>query len=183
MKTSFGLHHKLLIMLALTLFFLVSCGMEKKGSEIAVVGKPAPVFDLIDITGKQWKLADLKGKVVFVNFWATWCSPCIEEIPSIDALNRMMPADYFQMVTILYKDRPDYAENLAQKAGVSFPVLLDGDSSVAQQYGLTGVPETFVIDPNGILREKFIGPRNWQSMDSVAMVEHYFPPSYKKIVE
>jgi peroxiredoxin len=99
------------------------------------------------------------------------------------ALNTQMPGDYFQMITVLYNDRPEYAQNVMKKAGATFPVLLDPEADTARLYGLTGVPETFIIDPKGILQQKIIGPRNWQSMDSIAMVEHYFPESYVKVVQ
>lgn len=169
-------------MVMLAALLLASCSNNQATGK-AAVGKPAPVFTLADLQGKDWDLTALKGKVVFVNFWASWCKPCLEEMPSMEALNKAMPGEYFQMVTVLYNDQPEYAENVVKKTGATFPVLLDPDSQVAKDYGLTGVPETYIIDPQGILREKFIGPKNWQSMDAMAMVEHYFPPSYKKIVQ
>jgi len=170
------------LFLALSLLFLTGCG-EEELSVLPVIGKPAPAFTLMDLQGKEWKLSDLQGKVVLLNFWASWCAPCLEEMPSMVSLNGTMPGEVFQMVTILYNDRPDYAQKVVDKAGATFPVLLDPDSEIAMQYGLTGVPETFIIDPEGILQQKFIGPRDWQSMDSVAIIEHYYPKSYKKIVQ
>jgi len=172
-----------LTVMVLTAMLLSCCSKGEQSTDKAEIGKPAPDFTLTDINGKNWQLSNLRGKVVFINFWASWCAPCLEEIPSMEALNRMMPDEYFQMVTILYNDRPEYAQNVVNKSGATFPVLLDPDSEAARQYGLTGVPETFIIDTRGILREKFIGPKNWLSQDAVAMVEHYFPQSYKKIVQ
>lgn len=179
-----SLTHTILLLtsLALTSFFLVGCSVEEGATQKAEIDKPAPDFVLTDIQGKNWNLTELRGKVVFVNFWASWCAPCLEEMPSMVAVNRMMPEEYFQMITVLYNDRPDYAQKVVDKAGATFPVLLDPDAEAARDYGLTGVPETFIIDAQGILREKFIGPRNWQSMDAVAMLEHYLPESYVKVV-
>lgn len=171
------------ILLAVALLFITGCSSEDQATGKAVIGRQAPVFSLTDLQGNNWNLQELKGKVVFVNFWASWCKPCLEEMPSMQALHSTMPAEYFQMVTILYNDRPEYAQNVVNKTGATFPVLLDPDLLAAREYGLTGVPETFIIDPQGVLREKIIGPRNWQSFDAVSMVEHYFPPTYKKIVE
>ena len=141
----------------------------------AELNKPAPDFTLVDLKGKQWKLSDLKGKVVFVNFWATWCAPCLEEMPSMQGLNVGMSNAPFQMLAILNNDRPEYAQNLVDKTNISFPVLLDPNSRVATQYGLTGVPETFIVDPQGILREKFIGPRPWNSQGAWEMLKKYLP--------
>lgn len=173
----------LLLALLLPLALIVSsCSEGEKAPRRLETGKPAPVFNLTDLEGKNWNLSDLRGKVVLLNFWASWCAPCLEEIPSMVSLNGMMPSEYFQMVTILYNDRPDYAQSVVDKAGATFPVLLDPEAEMAQVYGLTGVPETFVIDPQGILREKIIGPRDWKSEDAVGMLEHYFPDTYKKIV-
>jgi len=162
--------------LALTVILLNGCGPGNRPPESkAVIGRPAPHFALTDIQGKKWDLAELRGKVVFLNFWATWCPPCIEEMPSMEALNRRMPTTTFQMLTILYNDRPEYARNLISKIGATFPVLVETEARTASKYGLTGVPETFVIDPQGILREKFIGPKDWNSPFAAAMLAQYLP--------
>jgi peroxiredoxin len=159
----------------LLLLLLAGCGPGDRLGAMAFVGQPAPTFTLTDLHGKNWRLADLQGKVVFLNFWATWCQPCLQEMPSMAALNRKMPADAFQMITILYNDRPEIAGNLAQKMGLTFPVLVDANSIAARQYGLTGVPETYIIDPQGILREKFIGPLNWDSPAAMDLMAKYLP--------
>jgi len=83
----------------------------------------------------------------------------------------------FKMLAILNNDRPDFARNLASKINISFPILIDPDSKVADQYGITGVPETFIVDPQGILREKFIGPRPWNSQGAWQMLKQYLPHS------
>jgi peroxiredoxin len=141
----------------------------------AIKGQPAPNFMLTDLTGKEWQLSDLRGKVVFINFWATWCPPCIQELPSMEALKQRLSTASFQMLTILYSDRPELGQSMVNKSGYSFPVLIDTDAAVGRQYGLTGVPETFIIDPQGILREKFIGPFDWESQDAMIMLEKYLP--------
>lgn len=153
------------------------CGPGDHTIATAVVGQPAPTFTLTDLHGKNWRLADLQGKVVFLNFWATWCQPCLQEMPSMAALNQRMPEGSFQMLTVLYNDRPEIAQNLVRKMGVTFPVLVDANSIVARQYGLTGVPETYIIDPQGVLREKFIGPLNWDSAAALTLLGKYLPQS------
>jgi peroxiredoxin len=149
----------LLIILSIPLF-ITSCGKDKP---VATVGQPAPDFTLVDLTGKSWKLSELKGHVVFVNFWATWCSPCVREMPSMQKLYTMMPTSKFKMLAVLINDDPAIAKNFARQFGITLPILDDNKNTVAPKYGITGVPETFIIDKQGILRAKFLGPAEWDS--------------------
>jgi peroxiredoxin len=149
---------------------LAACG---KPPEVAVVGKPAPDFALVDRQGRTWKLSSLRGQVVFVNFWATWCPPCLEEMPSMQTLYTSVPQDKFKMLAILYKDEPAAADRLALQRQFAFPILVDPGSRVGGAYGLTGVPETFIIDKEGVLREKYIGPVQWDSPGARQMLTKY----------
>ena len=134
---------------------LLACACDQQ-PKVAVVGQPAPDFSLVDRKGKTWRLAELKGQVVFVNFWATWCPPCRQEMPSMQALYTSMPAEKFKMLAILYKDTPEAADPLVDQLGCTFPVLVDPGDRIGQAYGLTGVPETYIVDKRGVLREKFL---------------------------
>ena len=127
------------------------------------IGKPAPDFVLQDASGKAWELSSLKGKVVFVNFWATWCKPCRDEMPSMEVLNKAMADKPFQMLSFVFNDDIDMAKSFAQRLGATFPVLGNPSQELTQAYMITGVPETFLIDADGILRHKFIGPYDWNS--------------------
>lgn len=165
----------------IALMVLASCmlsGCDKKGNQqvlVAEIGKEAPDFSLSDLQGKIWKLSDLRGKVVFVNFWATWCQPCREEMPDMESLYRGMADKPFQMLAILSSDSQANAELMVKMTGTTFPILLDPDGSVSRAYGLTGVPETYIVDPKGILREKFLGPRPWNSPGAYNMLGQYMP--------
>jgi DsbE subfamily thiol:disulfide oxidoreductase len=147
-----------------------ACGQQVRMAE---VGKPAPDFSLRDRNGKTWKLSELKGQVVFVNFWATWCPPCREEMPSMQALYTSMPPDRFKMLAILYKDEPAPADALIAQLGYTFPVLVDPNDETGRAYGLTGVPETYIVDKQGVLREKFIGPVRWDAPGARQMLMKY----------
>ena len=167
----------------LALVVILLCGCEKKTEQAllkAELNMPAPDFTLTDLQGKTWQLSELRGNVVFLNFWATWCTPCLEEMPAMEALNRKLSQAPFKMITVLNNDRPEYAQAMVQKIGSTFPVLIDPESKVGSQYGLTGVPETFIIDHQGILRQKFLGPRPWDSPEAVAMISQYFPASFSQ---
>jgi len=107
--------------------FIVACG---QGPKVAEVGKPAPDFTLVDLKGKTWTLTELKGQVVFVNFWATWCPPCREEMPSMQRLYTLLPNDRFKMLAILNKDDPKLADAFARKLGITMPILDDQANKV-----------------------------------------------------
>jgi peroxiredoxin len=159
-----------LIILVLCLpFIIAACGE----SPVATVGKPAPNFDTVDLKGEVWSLSKLKGKVVFVNFWATWCAPCREEMPSMQRLYAKMPKEKFEMIALFNNDKPAVVKNFVAKLGITIPILSDEYNFAGPKYGLTGVPETFIIDKQGIIREKFIGPAEWDSPENVNMLMKY----------
>jgi peroxiredoxin len=160
----------LITIAAVTLLFLPA----KKGyEEIAEVGSPAPDFELVDSKGKLWKLSEHKGKVVFINFWATWCKVCKSEIPYKESLNKKMQGKPFQMFGILFRDDPGNLIPFFKDQTVSIPTLISPDNKAAVLYGTTGVPETFIIDKDGIIREKIVGPRVWDSDDNISMIEKW----------
>lgn len=140
---------------------------------IAEVGKPAPDFSYPDAAGKIWTLSELRGKVVFINFWATWCVTCKGEMPHKEALYEKMQGRPFQMLGMLFRDDPANLQNYYRTQKVSPPTLISPDNESARIYGITGVPETFIIDKEGIIREKIVGPRDWENEETVAMIEKY----------
>lgn len=156
--------------ICLTLLLFVACGQQPK---VAEVGKLAPDFTLVDRKGKTWNLAELKGQVVFVNFWATWCLPCIKEMPSMQKLYSSMPENKFKMLAILSNDKPAIADAVVAKQKYTFPILIDPENKAGKAYGLTGVPETYIIDKQGVLREKFLGPVQWDSPGVRQMLMKY----------
>ena len=157
-------------LLACCLVFLISgCGE----SPVAAVGKPAPNLDTVDMKGDVWSLSKQKGQVVFVNFWATWCAPCREEMPSMQRLYAKMPKDKFKMVALYNRDTPELVKNFVTKLGITIPILDDQQNILGERYGLTGLPETFIVDKRGVLREKFIGPKEWDSPEIVDLLMKY----------
>lgn len=167
-----------LILLAVLLVGLPACEKvrPKKKQLVAEIGKPAPDFSLTDQAGNTWRLSDLRGNVVFVNFWATWCKPCRDEMPSMEILNKSLAGQPFQMLAISYNDTPAMAFTFASRLGVTFPILADPGQKTASAYLITGVPETFIIDRDGVLRQKYIGPRQWHAPDVLEMLKRYMQP-------
>jgi peroxiredoxin len=139
----------------------------------AVEGKQAPDFTLSDLSGNKTTLSGLKGTVVLVNFWATWCPPCREEIPSMAALNRIMTGKPFRMLAIsIDQGGKGAVSDYFNRSGISLPALLDSDGKVGNLYGITGVPETFVIDKSGVIIKKVVGPLDWSSPDVVKFLDN-----------
>lgn len=162
------------IMLCLFCVGLAGCHRAEQQQGPVAVGKPAADFTLTDTDGTTWTLSSLQGKVVFINFWATWCPPCRSELTSMEELRQAKADSPFQMLTILVNDDPRQAVKLSQSKGLAFPILID-TVNAAGTYGITGVPETFIVGPDGILREKVIGPLDWNSPKAKKMIRKHMP--------
>lgn len=125
-------------------------------------GMQAPDFILPDLKGQMKSLSNYKGKVVFLNFWATWCKPCREEMPSMQELYTALMGKNFEILAVsIDKGKPE-VEKFVKEYGLTFPILHDRKSKVKEVYKTTGVPETFIIDQNGMIAEKVMGPRDWR---------------------
>ena len=159
-----------ILLLSCSFLLLASCGPD---ANVTKVGKTAPDFSLVDRQGKTWTLSELKGQVVFINFWATWCPPCRDEMPSMQKLYDMMPKDTFKMLAILNNDDPALADSFAAKLDLTMPILDDQANTVGPRYGLTGMPETFIVNKKGILVRKFIGPARWDDRRYIEMLQMF----------
>lgn len=149
-------------------------GCAKAKDEAPVEGKHAPDFTLNDLSGRPVRLSSLKGKVVLVNFWATWCPPCREEIPSMMRLNQAMQGKPFELLAISVDEGGKEAvASFFAKSGYNLPALLDTDTQVSKLYGTTGVPETFVVSKNGVILKKVVGGLEWSSPEVIAALERF----------
>lgn len=137
--------------------------------EPLVVGKVAPDFALTDLNEKSYRLSDFRGKVVFLNFWATWCAPCREEMPSMEVLYKNFEKDGLVILAVSIdrvtttKDIPPFVKGM----NLTFPVLIDSWGKTDKPYKRMGVPETFIIDQQGVIREIIIGPKDWTRIDNL----------------
>lgn len=135
------------------------------------VSGQAPDFKLKDRQGREVSLASLRGKVVFVNFWATWCGPCREEMPSLQELARSVMPEDAVFLAISVDETWDPIDSFLGPSPKRYDVLLDADSSVARSFGTTQFPESFIIDRNGRLVYKFIGARDWSATAALRLME------------
>lgn len=132
----------------------------------------APDFAVPDLAGQAVRLSALRGKVVVVNLWTTWCPPCREEMPSMERLyQRLRDRDFTLLAVSQDEDGKSVVEAFVREMKVSFPVLVDPEHQVGDRYGVWGYPETFVIDRAGRIVERVIGPRDWASPQSILALE------------
>jgi peroxiredoxin len=120
----------------------------------------APDFTLRSVGGANLRLAEQRGQVVLVNFWATWCGPCRQEMPHLNRLYDKYRAAGFVLLGVNIDDDPRAAADLAAKLGVHFPVLLDTDKRVSRAYDMSAMPATLLIDRDGRVRQVFRGYRD-----------------------
>lgn len=144
--------------------------MQSEKYKPILVGEVAPDFSLFDLEGREVKLADYRDKVVFLNFWATWCKPCKEEMPSMEELYQILKDKDFSMLAVSIDKRQSDIKPFKEELKLTLLILHDRWGSVDRRYKLTGVPETYIIDQNGILAEKIIGPRDWTKTENVKVI-------------
>jgi cytochrome c biogenesis protein CcmG/thiol:disulfide interchange protein DsbE len=152
----------------LPLLAILAYGFTRDPREIPspLIGRPAPPFTLRLMDGQEVKLAELRGKVVFLNFWASWCPPCRAEARSLEAAWQRHRAGDVIFLGVNIQDREEAAREFLKEFGVTYPNGIDRGNRIAIDYGVWGIPETFFIDRNGRITYKHIGalgPRTIQA--------------------
>jgi peroxiredoxin len=130
----------------------------------------APEFELADLAGRPVRLRDFRGRVVLLNFWATWCAPCREEMPALDTLARELGPRGLAVVGVNFKEPRAKVEAFVQEHGLRFPMLLDVEGRVGERYQVFALPVTFVVDRRGTLVGTVLGIRDWTGPDARAYV-------------
>lgn len=133
-------------------------------------GSMAAPFELATLDGKVVKSSELAGKVVLVNFWATWCGPCKEEMPSLARLQQQLDPSRFTMLAVTTDLQRQGIAHFLSQLGVSLPFLFDEDQEVSRSFMVRGLPATIVIARDGALVGRAVGPRAWDSADALAMM-------------
>ena len=127
---------------------------------------------LPDLNGRQVRLPDFKGKVIFLNFWTTWCPPCREEMPAMEKLHRWLKHKAFIMVAIDMQEPASKVEAFFKEYKLTFMALLDSSGEVGLLFGIRSIPTTLILDKNGMIIGIAIGPRDWADKKSIALFEY-----------
>jgi cytochrome c biogenesis protein CcmG, thiol:disulfide interchange protein DsbE len=142
-------------------------GRDPRAVPNELVGKRAPLFDLEDLrTGQKVRLADLRGHVVVLNFWASWCAECVTEHPALMTAWQHFGDSGVVFLSVLYQDQADRADQFGRQFGWGWPDLADPGSKVALDYGVRGVPETFFIGPDGRVAAQHSGPSGYDLLQA-----------------
>ena len=161
-----------------------------RGHPAPLAGQPLTDFTLPDLQGKSVQLSGLRGKVVFINIWATWCPPCVEEMPTMQRLYERLHHRGLEVLAISIDTLgAQVVGPFMQRYRLTFPALLDPTASIERLYRTTGVPESFIVNKRGLLVEKVVGPRDWSNPQMIAMFDRLLaapdatPPATGSVAE
>ena len=150
---------------AITAEELLQIGLQPIKEGTAIVD-----FELQDLSGGSRRLSDFKGKVVFLNFWATWCGPCRFEMPSMESLYQRLNGKGLEIVAVNLQEDRKSVQRFVDELGLSFPVLLDTTGRIGATYGARSIPMTYLVDRDGNVIAGTIGTREWNTQDYI----HFF---------
>ena len=127
---------------------------------------------LKDLTGRPLSLSDFRGKIVFLNFWTTWCYACRIEMPDMEKLHQKFKNKDFAMVSINIQESVSQVKQFFEDFKLTFTALMDSDGEVGAYFMITAIPTTFILDKEGIIIGKIMGPREWDGKKAFALFEH-----------
>jgi peroxiredoxin len=156
--------------LAVTAACTGSGGPRLAGS--VVLDRPAPEFEVRDRAGQAHRLSDFRGKVVLINFWATWCPPCLEEMPSMESLRKQMDETQLQIMALSVDESWEPVDTFLKQNAYGFGIYADFEQKVAELYGTHMVPETYIVDKQGVILCKVVGDRDWTEPSVVAFLKN-----------
>lgn len=158
---------------------LLACAAPATASDLTKLkpwsGDAPPPLVLMSLDGKQHNLADYRGNVVVLNFWATWCGPCVKEMPAFEKLAKRLSGERFALLTVNFGEEASRVEPFLKKIGVDVPVLLDPDMGTSKAWVKSGLPTTYVIDPEQNIRYQVLGILEWDSPKVVAKIRDLLP--------
>jgi peroxiredoxin len=134
-------------------------------------GKPATDFTLPDLEGKQVSLQHYRGRLIFLNFWATWCIPCREEMPAMEQLHQTFQSQGLAILAVNRKETPEKIKAFLDEYRLSFTALLDAGGSVFRDYQVMGLPTTYLIDREGKLLARGVGGRDWTRAEGKQLIK------------
>ena len=163
------------ILLLVTILFASAAHALQPGVKHYQSPTQASEFELYDTDNTVHRISDYRGRVVLINFWATWCVPCRKEIPSLKHAWDIFKKENIQLLGIATKDTPDEVIHFLKENNIEFPIPLDEDGTVADNWGVAVVPTAFVIDTNGNIAMRIVGGDEWNNsklIESIIALKH-----------
>ena len=151
-------------------------GLTGPAYEVSKWSGPVAGFALADSSGKTWRLADLVGRAVLLNFWASWCEPCRAEMPTLQQVADLYGPDKLLVLAINFKEPVARALRFVQTTGLTLPVLLDTDGQAARQWGVKVFPTTLMLDSRGRPRQRVQGEMDWTSSAAEKLIAGLLKP-------
>lgn len=165
-------------LIAAAIGLLLVFGWSSRGDHSPLdAGSEAPAYAAVSLTGDTVRLADLRGRVVLLNVWATWCTPCIREMPALERLHQAHEAEGLSIVAVsVDASTPGLGaadvERFVDDLGVTFTILLDPGGEIENRFRVSGLPMTYLIDRDGRIRLKIVGAREWDEPDIAAEIRN-----------
>jgi cytochrome c biogenesis protein CcmG, thiol:disulfide interchange protein DsbE len=154
---------------AFAVLYVFSMPSYRQG-EPSVAGRHAAEFT-VEANGRQVHLADFKGKVVVLDFWASWCPPCVEEAASLNALQQRISSQGGTVLGLSWDDDPAAYQKFLTEHGVNFPTYTDSGKKIGTNYGTSIIPEVYLITKDGRIARKIVGPQDWTSPELTAAID------------
>ena len=157
-----------IVVLAVALAWVVSGTLQDR---VVNAGDMAPDFKIVSDTGRTYTRSNFGGKLLVLNFWASWCAPCVQEAPSLQAFQRQLGGDGVVVLAVSIDTNEKRYRQFLQRFRISFPTARDPEANISSSYGTFQIPETYLIDGTGKVREKIISNQNWVDPAFVARVK------------
>lgn len=164
-----------LIILSVVIVPRPASSSEEYLTKLKIASMPrnqAASFDMPDLDGRRVASQEFAGKLIVLNFWATWCGPCKDEMPAFERLRRTLDPDRVAVVTVTTDLQRDGIRHFLRTLNVQLPVLFDEDQEVSRAYMVRALPTTVIIGPTGQMIGRAVGPRQWDSAEAVALMRH-----------
>ncbi|HSO57533.1 MAG TPA: thiol-disulfide oxidoreductase ResA [Paenisporosarcina sp.] len=149
----FILRTLILSVLVLAIVYTIYTNATKEKIEVLSIGDQAPDFTLVDLNGEEHRLSDYKGQGVFLNFWGTWCKPCVKEMPAMDRQYEIYKEQGVQILAVNIAQSDFEVERFASQYGLDFPIVIDKTRSVMEAYNIDPLPSTLLINPEGEIEQ------------------------------
>ena len=159
------------IIVLFPLFFILSCSNNSNDQVMEKVGAQIDSgFELPNLDGQEVNISNYKGKYILINFWATWCKPCVRELPSLENLQSNFNAANFEIIAIHIGQTKDQVRSFLTEQGISLNVLIDEDITLSN-WMVEAIPTTFLVNKEGIVEYRYVGEKDWGSESVISFIQ------------